>query len=154
MPIKADAFSKRTDRRAFKDRRRQPTPLLSRYTLWGRRKAFRRKEDRERGGYIDRYDSGLLFFIVMIVGLNVLDSLFTMIILDCGGWEINPIVQSAIEVYGDKFWLWKFMIVSVNLILLCIHSRFRYVNRVIFWITILYLGIILYQVLLMGYHIF
>jgi len=154
MSIKSNALLGKTERRSFRDRRSQPTPLLSRYTLWGRRKTLRRKEDQERGGYVDRYDSKLLFFIVLIVGLNVLDSLFTMIILDCGGWEINPIVRSAIEVCGDEFWVWKFMIVSVNLVLLCLHSRFRYVNRVISYITILYLGIIFYQVFIMNFHIF
>jgi len=154
MSIKSNALLGKTERRSFRDRRSQPTPLLSRYTLWGRRKTLRRKEDQERGGYVDRYDSSLLFFIVLIVGLNVLDSLFTMIILDCGGWEINPIVRSAIEVCGDEFWVWKFMIVSVNLVLLCLHSRFRYVNRVISYITILYLGIIFYQVFIMNFHIF
>jgi hypothetical protein len=154
MSIKSEAFLKKAERRAFKDRRSQPTPLLSRHTLWGRRKTLRRKEDQERGGYVDRYDPGLLFFLVLIVGLNVLDSLFTMIILECGGSEINPIVGSAIEVYGDHFWVWKFTIVSVNIILLCLHSRFRYVNKILLSITILYLGIISYQVLLMKFHIF
>jgi hypothetical protein len=154
MSIKSNAFLRKTERRFFEDRRRKPTPLLSRYTLWGRRKTLRRKEDQERGGYVDRYDSSLLFFLVLIVGLNVLDSLFTMIILECGGWEINPIVRSAIEVYGDQFWVWKFTIVSVNIVLLCLHSRFRYVDKILLWITILYLGIISYQVLLMKFHIF
>ncbi len=97
---------------------------------------------------------GLLFFLILIVGLNVLDSFFTMIILECGGWEVNPIVRSAIEVYGDQFWIWKFMLVSVNLILLCLHSRFRYVHRIISWITLLFLGVILYQIILLEYHIF
>lgn len=145
---------RRTERRASKDRRSRPTPLLSRYTLWGRRKSLRRREDQERGGYVDRYDSSLLFFLVLIVGLNVLDSLFTMIILECGGLEMNPIVGSAISVYGDQFWVWKFTIVSVNIILLCLHSRFRYVNKILLWITILYLGVISYQVLLMKFDIF
>jgi hypothetical protein len=154
MSIKSNSFMTRTERRVFKDRRRKPTPLLSRYTLWGRRKTLRRKEDQERGGYVDRYDSSLLFFLVLIVGLNVLDSLFTMIILECGGQEINPLVRAAIEVYGDQFWVWKFTIVSVNIILLCLHSRFRYVDKILLWITILYLGIISYQVLLMKFHIF
>jgi hypothetical protein len=142
------------ERRNFQDRRRQPTPILSRYTLWGRRRMLRRKEDREKGGYVDRYGAKLFFFLVLIVGLNMLDSLFTTMILDCGGWEVNPIVRSAIEVYGDNFWRWKFMIVSVNLILLCIHSKFRYVDRSILWITVLYLGVISYQLILMKYHIF
>jgi hypothetical protein len=154
MSIESKGFSRKTERRFFKDRRRKPTPLLSRYTLWGRRKTLRRKEDQERGGYVDRYDSGLLFFLVLIVGLNALDSFFTMIILECGGWEINPIVRSAIEVYGDRFWVWKFTIVSVNVILLCLHSRFRHVDKILLWITILFLGVISYQVLLLKYHIF
>lgn len=142
------------ERRTFNDRRRQPTPIFSRYTLWGRRKMLRRKEDREKGGYVDRYGAKLFFFLVLIVGLNMLDSLFTTMILDFGGWEVNPIVRSAIEVYGDNFWRWKFMIVSVNLILLCIHSKFRYVDRSILWIAVLYLGVIFYQLFLMKYHIF
>jgi hypothetical protein len=154
MSIESKGFSRNTERRYFKDRRRQPTPLLSRYTLWGRRKTLRRKEDQERGGYVDRYDSGLLIFLILIVGLNVLDSVFTMIILECGGWEANPIVRSAIEVYGDQFWVWKFTIVSVNVILLCLHSSFRHVEKILLWITILFLGVISYQVLLMKYHIF
>ena len=77
-----------------------------------------------------------------------------MIILEFGGWEVNPIVRTAMDVYGDQFWIWKFVLVSFNLILLCLHSRFRYVNKIIPWITITYLGIIIYQVLLMKGHIF
>src|SRR5512147_3132035 len=102
------------ERRNFHDRRRQPTPIFSRYTLRGRRRMLRRKEDQEKGGYVDRYGARLFFFLILIVGLNILDSFFTMIILDCGGSEVNPIVRSAIEVYGDDFWVWKFLIVSVN----------------------------------------
>jgi hypothetical protein len=115
---------------------------------------LRRKKDREKGGYVDRYGPSLLFFLILIVGLNVLDSFFTMIILECGGREVNPIVRSAIEVYGDQFWVWKYMLVSANLILLCLHSRFRYVSRIILWITLLFLGVIFYEVILLKYHIF
>ena len=101
------------DRRTIKDRRKQPTPGLSRYTFLGRRKNFRRKADQERGGYTDCYSEGLFFILILIVGLNSLDSLFTMIILDRGGWELNPIVRSVIELYGDGFWVWKFFIISI-----------------------------------------
>jgi hypothetical protein len=111
------------EKRSFRDRRKQPTPLFSRYTFRGRRKVLRRKEDQEKGGYVDRYGPSLLFFLILIVGLNVLDSFFTMIILECGGWEVNPIARSAIEAYGDHFWVWKFMLVSFNLILLCLQQQ-------------------------------
>ncbi len=139
------------DLRTLKDRRKQPTPAISRFTLWGRRKAFRRREDQERGGYVDRYHSGLLILLTLTVGLTVLDALFTMMILDDGGWEVNPVVRSVIELYQDRFWIWKFAIVSIPLTLLCIHSKFRSVMPVIFGITAINVLVILYQIFLYIY---
>ena len=147
-------LGKEMERRIFKDPRSRPTPLFSRYTFRGRREALRRREDQEKGGYVDRYGPRLLFFLILIVGLNILDSFFTMIILECGGREVNPIVRTAINVYGDHFWVWKFFLVSFNVVLLCLHSRFRYVHRIIGWIALLFLGVIIYEIFLLKYHIF
>ena len=151
---KVNSPRREIEKRSLRDRRRKPTPLFSRYTFWGRRKILRREEDQAKGGYVDRYSPGLLFFLVLILGLNVLDSSFTLIILECGGWEVNPIARSAIEVYGEQFWIWKFMLVSVNLIFLCLHSGFRYVRRIILWIALLFAGVILHQIVLLKSHIF
>jgi hypothetical protein len=137
--------------RTLKDRRKQPTPAISRFTLWGRRKTFRRKEEQERGGYVDRYHSGLLILLTLVVGLNVLDALFTMMILDDGGWEVNPVVRSVIQLYGDRFWVWKFVIVSFPLTLLCLHSKFRLVIPNILGITAISVTVILYQIFLYIY---
>jgi hypothetical protein len=142
---------KESDRRVLKDRRKKTTDGLSRYTLWGRRRTFRRKEDQDRGGYVDRYSSGLLFLLILVAGLNVLDALFTMMILDDGGWEINPVVRSAIQLYRNGFWIWKFAIVSISLILLCLHSKFRLVIPVILGITAISIIVILYQIFLYVY---
>ena len=139
------------DRRILRDRRKQHTPGLSRYILWGRRRVFRRKEDQERGGYVNRYSAVLLFLLILIAGVNVLDALFTMMILDNGGWEINPLVRSVIQLYGDRFWIWKFAIVSVPLILLCLHSKFRLIMPVILGIGVINIVVILFQILLMIY---
>ena len=148
----ARRFSLRdSERRNLPDRRKQPTRILSRFTLRGRRKILRREEDQRRGGYVDRYSPSLLFFLLLIVGLNLLDALFTMMILDYGGWEVNPITRAAIEVYGDHFWVWKFSIVSVNVILLCLHSKFKFVKRMILGICLVYLAIVFYQIRLMAF---
>ncbi len=138
----------KSDRRVLQDRRKQPTPGLSRFSLWGRRSIFRREEDKKRGGYVDRYDSGLLFILILVVGLNVLDALLTMMILDDGGWEFNPVVCSVIQLYGDRFWVWKFVIVSVPLILLCLHSKFKLVIPVLLGISAVNIVVILYEILL------
>lgn len=137
------------DQRIRQDRRRQPTPGLSRYTFFGRRRRFRRKSDQKNGGYVDRYSSKLFFFLILILGLNVLDVLLTVMILDSKGWEWNPIVRSVIEAHGDRFWIWKFSIVSVSLILLCLHSKFKPVRTIIVALCSIYLLVILYQILLL-----
>ena len=135
----------------LKERRKQPTPALSRFTFRGRRTTFRRKEDRAKGGYVDRYHSGLLFILTMVVGLNILDAWFTMMILENGGSEINPVVGSVIELYGNRFWVWKYAIVSFPLVLLCLHSKFRLVIPIILGISVINIIVILYQTLLIIY---
>ena len=83
------------------------------------------------------------------MGLNVTDALLTMMILEDGGWELNPIVRSVIQVYGDKFWIWKFAIVSVPLVLLCLHSKFRSATAVILGVGVVYAAAVLFQIFLM-----
>ena len=97
---------------------------------------------------MDRYSSGLLFLLILVVGLNVLDALFTMMILEDGGWEVNPVVRSVIQLYGHRFWIWKFAVTSISLILLCIHSRFRLVMPIILGISSISIIVVLYQILL------
>lgn len=137
------------ERRILKDRRKQPTLALSRYAVKGQRGSLRRKKDQQRGGYVDRYSSGLFILIILIVGLNVIDALLTMKILEDGGREMNPIVRSVIQVYGNKFWIWKFGVVSVPLVLLCLHSKFRSVTAVILGAGVIYVAAILFQIFLM-----
>ena len=74
-----------------------------------------------------------------------------MMILEDGGWEMNPVVRSAIQLYGDRFWVWKFVMVSVPLILLCLHSKFRLVTPVLLGISAVYMTVVLFQVLLIVY---
>ncbi len=136
------------DRRILKDRRKQPTPALSKYVLGGLRRALRRKDDRAKGGYVDHYSPKLFIFLVSIVSLNVLDAFQTIMILDLGGWEVNPIVRSAIQLYGDNFWVWKFLIASSSVLFLCLHSKFRRAKAIIMFLTILYIVIVFYQFLL------
>ena len=134
------------DRRTVTDRRKEQTPALGRHTLFGRRQGFRRRSDRQIGGYVDRYSSKLFFFLILIIGLNILDVLFTMMILDHKGWEFNPVVNSVMSIYGDGFWIWKFLIVSFSLALLCLHSKFKPVKQVIIVLSSIYALTILYQI--------
>jgi hypothetical protein len=133
------------------DRRKQATPGISKYTLWGQRRAFRRTEDQEKGGYIDQYHSGLLILLILPLGLSILDALFTMMIMNDGGSEMNPVVFSVIQLYGERFWIWKFAIVSFSLVLLCLHSKFRWVFSALVSVASINIIVILYQIYLFIY---
>lgn len=122
---------------------------MSLYTFFGRRKTIRRKVNQQQGGYVDRYSAKLFFFLILILGLNLLDAFFTMMILDLKGWEANPIVRSVMDTYGNHFWIWKFTVVSTCLTLLCLHSRFRRVKAMIVAISSIYLTVVLYQIFLL-----
>lgn len=136
-------------KRTLQDRRKEPTPALSWYTFFGRRREFRRKSNQEKGGYVDRYSPKLFFFLILIIGLNILDVLFTMMILDHKGWEFNPVVRSVMNIHGDGFWIWKFAIVTFSLTLLCLHSKFKPVKHIIVALSLIYLLTILYQLFIL-----
>ena len=136
------------ERRIPKDMGREPIPGLSRYVLSRQRKGLRRQDDQEKGDYADRYSPGLFFIMVLIIGLNVLDSLLTMMILELGGREVNPVVLSVMGLCGEKFWVWKFVIVSLSTVILCLHSRFKRVMAVCIGSFFTYLVVTAYQVLL------
>lgn len=79
------------------DRRKRPTPMLSRYVLWGgRRRHVRRAEERE-GAFVDVHGAGVFVIVVGIVALNLLDAWFTLLFLSHGGQELNPVVQALLD---------------------------------------------------------
>ncbi len=152
MPPQGDFMEEGPDKRIVQDRRKKPTPCWSWYTFFGRRKFFRRKSDQEKGGYIDRYSRILFFLMALILGLNIFDSLFTMMILDLEGEKFNPFVRSFVELHGDMFWIWRFVMVSVALIVLYLHRGFIMVRRVIICVGLVYVVIVIYQMYLILYR--
>ena len=87
----------------------------------------------------------MIFLIILIVGLDILDSLVATTALDLAKWGINPVVRSVIDIYRDVFWVLKFAIVSIPLILLCIRSKFRLAMPVILGICIIKVFVLVYQ---------
>jgi len=145
-------MEEKLDKRILIDRRKKPTPRWSWFTFFGRRRIFRRKSDQDKAGYVDRYSPILLFLLALILGLNIFDSLFTMIILDLGGKQSNPFVRSFIELHGDMFWVWRFVIASIALVLLYLHRGFIRVRRMIIAIGLIYMVIVIYQMYLILYR--
>ena len=141
---------KETDRPSFKLRQTCPILLLEPDTTYTRRKLSHDNYDWRRNLGAGPYPSEVLIALALLMVLNILDYFFTVVILDQGGNEVNPIVHSAMAMWGDHFWIWKFGLISACSILLCLFSNLRYVRRIIFGITSLYLAVIFYQIALLS----
>ena len=61
------------DKRSITDRRKRPTPSLSRYTFFGgRRKIIRRQENKRKHNFVDLYSPSLLITLLVVLILTSL----------------------------------------------------------------------------------
>ena len=133
-------------RQRGRDRRVRSTRRFSRYSLWGgRRKRVRRSEERE-GSFVDLYGQRLLLLILWVALMNVADSFFTLLHLQRGGVELNPVADMLLITGRRSFVLWKAALIGLALIVLCLHKNFL-LARLGLWASALT------YTCLVGYHI-
>jgi hypothetical protein len=114
------------------DRRRAPTPRISRYTLWGgRRQGPRRGEERE-GSFVDVYGRRLFLLVLWIALMNIGDSFFTLVHLQAGGVELNPVARALLTTGRWNFVFAKSILIGLALIVLAVHKNFH-LARVGLW---------------------
>lgn len=107
------------------DRRRAPTPRFSRYTLWGgRRQELRRDAERE-GSFVDVYGRRLFLLVLWIALMNVGDSFFTLVHLQAGGVELNPVAKLLLTTGRWNFVFVKSILIGLALIVLAVHKNFH-----------------------------
>ena len=114
------------EKRSGKERRTHQFPKW-RYLLFsGKRAKARRKEDRHRTFYFDRYSSILFAAIVAILMLSVLDAMLTLYLIDNGSTELNPVMSYFIEYGPFVFMGAKYFLTCTGVIILLL---FRNVLR-------------------------
>lgn len=130
------------------DRRRRPTPALSRYTLLGgRRRGPRRRAD-PQSIYVDRLGWGLASVLVVIFVLHVLDALFTLTHIAHGGAELNPLMDFFLRRSSEAFLVAKLGTAGLGLLFLGFHGRFPLVRPGIAALFVLYACVVCYHVIL------
>lgn len=119
-------------RRRGPDRRERPTPRFSRYSLHGgRRRTFRREEERE-GSFVDVYGLRLWLIVLWVVLMNLGDSFFTLVHLQSGGTELNPVAKALLETGRAPFVFTKSLLIGLALCVLVIHKNF-FLARIGLW---------------------
>lgn len=114
------------------DRRERKTPRFSTYSLAGGQRGLVRRAEEREGSFVDLYGSGLLVALMWITLANVGDSFFTLIHLQGGGTEINPIADYLLRTGLTRFVLLKSALVGMALLVLCVHKNFR-IARIGLW---------------------
>jgi hypothetical protein len=104
------------------DRRRRPTPMLSRFLLVGRRAAGRRDGER-RFVYVDRPGVWIVLAFAAILALSLFDAWFTLELLKRGAEEANPVMRAALDLGDSAFVLIKTTITILATGFLCLHKN-------------------------------
>ena len=122
--------------RRLPDRRARPTPRFSRYTFFGGRRRGPRREDEREGTYIDRYSPRAICAVLWVALMNVGDSFFTLVHLQAGGVEVNPVAAQLLRAGRFGFVFTKSMLVAAALLVLVLHKNFP-MARIGIWVSAL-----------------
>lgn len=98
-----------------------------------------------------RINPTIFFMAVVILILNMTDACFTQLIIEHGGWEINPFARAAMATFGDNFWVWKHVVVSLAVIMLISHGHMRTARVCLAMAAGLYTGVNVWHLILIDY---
>ena len=122
------------DRRSGLDRRAQPTRFWD--SLLGRRQRIAGRRSGEQGDvYVDRFGRGDVMLVLAIFALNIFDALATLVWLQRGGSEGNPLMDLAIQAGNSVFLFQKCIVAGLWLLVLLVHKNFR-IARIGLWVLL------------------
>ena len=123
------------------DRRQQPTRPWTRWLGPLRRERGRRRADQV--GYVDRYSRREVALILAVFLMNVADAFLTLLWLERGGEEANPIMDFFLDIGPGAFLIQKCLVVGIWLVILLVHKNFRFARLG------LYASLVVYAVLML-----
>lgn len=122
--LPADAAGQPGDeKRRGRDRRTNHKKRLKYIFFNGRREGVRRNEDRARVLIFDRYNPKLFATITAILMLSILDALFTLILIENGSSELNPVMAYFLQYGVLPFIVAKYFLTSIGVVVLLIFKN-------------------------------
>ena len=111
------------ERRQQANRRVHPTSLWGALRLHGRRKGFRRIGE-GRNAYVDCLSRGATWLLFVVIISSVLDALFTLVFLNSGGDEANPVMALVLSHGHTPFVGLKMVLTGLGAWFLAAHQNF------------------------------
>ncbi len=120
--------------------------MISKFLFRGGRVRGRR-EGESRNSYFDLLPRGDLVLGFSILGLNLLDALFTLVIVGADlTREANPLARWLLEAGTEWFLFSKAAVVALCILFLALHRTFRFVKPAMWALCTFYS-------VLLGYHL-
>ena len=130
------------ERRCGKDRRRNTKAQFRYFLVNGRREAVRREEDRNRYFFFDRYNPKMFAAITAILMLSIFDAFLTLILIERGSSELNPVMAYFLEYGPLPFIIAKYLLTSLGVIILLIFKNV-FINKINIYTHYLFTCVIL-----------
>ena len=89
----------------------------------GRRERSRRTEDNGKAIIFDRYNQKLFLAITTILVLSILDAVLTLIVIQRGATELNPVMAYFLEHGTPTFIVAKYILTSIGVLILLIFKN-------------------------------
>jgi hypothetical protein len=105
------------------DRRTNNKARLKYLLFNGRRERSRRDEDRGKAFIFDRYNQKLFFAITVILVLSILDAVLTLVVIQRGATELNPVMAYFLEHGTLTFIVAKYVLTSIGVLILLIFKN-------------------------------
>ncbi|MDP6963048.1 MAG: DUF5658 family protein [Planctomycetota bacterium] len=125
------------------DRRKRPTPFLSRYSFMG---GQRKSGGKSGSSYYDRYPLATWVVLTAFLLLNLLDAHFTLIYLQRGGEEANPVAVQLLEAGMWSFIGVKAFGVGLGAAIFCLLNDFKNARIGVFAALAFYQLLLLYHI--------
>ena len=112
--------------RSGQDRRYNHNIFYNIFSLKGKRRTLRRTKDLKRVTTFDQYHPTLLFYVLTVLSLSLLDAALTLVLLQKGAVEINPVMRYYIDLGPSVFVIVKYGITALSLILIVVFNAIIY----------------------------
>jgi hypothetical protein len=128
--VPSDSCNERDgERRCGIDRRQASRADLRYYLVNGRRESARREEDQTRIFFFDRYNQRIFAAITAILLLSIFDALLTLILIEQGSSELNPVMAYFLEYGPLSFIISKYLLTSFGVVVLLIFKNV-FINKI------------------------
>lgn len=131
------------------DRRLRPTPPISRWSFFGGRRGTGGRRDGENlRAFVDLYPTRDAVILIAFLMLNLLDAHFTLIYLQRGGEEANPVAVGLLGLGMGSFIFLKGLGITAGAVFFCLLRNWRAARHGVLLVLFFYQVLFAYHLLL------